>query len=57
MAYQAPDATGNGNTAIMQDDGNFVLYDQTNDPVWASGTSGNPTALNFRGLCPVMAGF
>jgi hypothetical protein len=43
-AYQAPNAFGNGNTAIMQDDGNFVLYDQNNDPVWASGTAGNPGA-------------
>ncbi len=43
-AYQAPDAFGNGNTAIMQDDGNFVLYNQNNQPVWASGTAGNPGA-------------
>lgn len=43
-AFQAPNAFGNGNTAIMQDDGNFVLYDQNNQPVWASGTSGNPGA-------------
>ncbi len=28
----------------MQGDGNFVLYDQNNDPVWASGTAGNPGA-------------
>ena len=42
--FQAPNAFGNGNTAIMQDDGNFVLYDQNNQPVWASGTSGNPGA-------------
>jgi hypothetical protein len=43
--FQAPNAFGNGNTAIMQEDGNFVLYDQTNNPVWASGTSGNPGAV------------
>jgi hypothetical protein len=42
--FQAPNAFGNGNTAIMQDDGNFVLYDQNNQPVWASGTAGNPGA-------------
>ena len=42
--FAAPNALGNGNTAIMQDDGNFVLYDQNNQPVWASGTSGNPGA-------------
>jgi hypothetical protein len=28
----------------MQDDGNFVLYDQDNAPVWASNTDGNPGA-------------
>jgi hypothetical protein len=41
-AYQAPNAFGNGNTAIMQNDGNFVLYDVNNKPVWASNTAGNP---------------
>jgi len=43
-AYQAPNAYANGNTAIMQDDGNFVLYDVNNQPVWASNTAGNPGA-------------
>ena len=43
-AYQAPNAYSNGNTAIMQDDGNFVLYDVNNEPVWASNTAGNPGA-------------
>ena len=43
-AYEAPNAYGNGNTAIMQDDGNFVLYDVNNAPVWASNTAGNPGA-------------
>ena len=28
----------------MQDDGNFVLYDQNNEPVWATNTAGNPGA-------------
>lgn len=28
----------------MQDDGNFVLYDQNNEPVWASNTDGFPGA-------------
>ncbi|MGW0885554.1 hypothetical protein [Streptomyces sp. NPDC002671] len=27
--------------AIMQDDGNFVAYDQNDDPVWASNTGGS----------------
>ena len=43
-AYQAPNAWSNGNIAIMQDDGNFVLYDQNNEPVWASNTAGKPGA-------------
>jgi len=42
-AFQASNAFGRGNTAIMQDDGNLVLYDQNNQPVWASNTDG------FRG--------
>ena len=44
-AYTAPNAWSRGNIAIMQDDGNFVLYDQDNEPVWASNTGGNPGAL------------
>ena len=43
-AFQAPNAFGNGNTAIMQDDGNFVLYGLNGEPVWASNTSGFPGA-------------
>ena len=43
-AYQAPNAFSRGNTAIMQDDGNFVLYDVNNEPVWASNTVGFPGA-------------
>ncbi|MFL6075886.1 MAG: hypothetical protein ACJ73S_21045 [Mycobacteriales bacterium] len=31
-------------TAIMQGDGNFVLYDAASAAVWASGTSGQPGA-------------
>jgi hypothetical protein len=44
-AYQAPNAWNNGNIAIMQDDGNLVLYDVNNGPVWASNTAGNPGAF------------
>lgn len=43
-AWQAPNAFGRGDHAIMQDDGNFVLYDEDNQSVWASDTSGNPGA-------------
>jgi hypothetical protein len=32
-------------TAIMQEDGNFVLYDSNNNPVWASNTGDNPGAI------------
>ncbi len=42
--YQAPNAFGNGNTAVMQADGNFVLYNVDGGPVWASDTAGNPGA-------------
>ena len=34
-AYQAPNAFARGNAATMQNDGNFVLYDQNNEPVRA----------------------
>ncbi len=27
------------NTLIMQNDGNLVIYDENNDPVWATGTN------------------
>jgi hypothetical protein len=43
-AFQAPNAFGNGSTAVMQDDGNFVLYGLNGEPVWASNTSGFPGA-------------
>ncbi|MFM7850750.1 MAG: bulb-type lectin domain-containing protein, partial [Flammeovirgaceae bacterium] len=32
-----------GARAVVQDDGNFVLYDTNNNPVWASGTNGKGT--------------
>jgi hypothetical protein len=42
--WEAPNALGRGDRAPMQDDGNFVLYDEDDEPVWASATSGNPGA-------------
>jgi len=42
--FAAPNAAGHGQSAIMQADGNFVLYDLTNQPVWATNTAGNPGA-------------
>ena len=33
----------------MQGDGNLVVYDASNTPVWFSGTAGNPGAfLNIQ---------
>lgn len=34
-----------GDHAIMQDDGNFVIYTSGNSPVWASNTPGHPGAF------------
>jgi hypothetical protein len=32
-------ADGNpGASAIVQDDGNFVIYNASNSPIWATGT-------------------
>lgn len=42
--FHAPHALGRGNSAKMQSDGNFVLYDLHNAPVWASNTAGSPGA-------------
>jgi hypothetical protein len=42
--WEALNALGRGDRALMQNDGNFVLYDEDDEPVWASGTSGNPGA-------------
>ena len=33
------------NRAVMQGDGNLVLYDTNNTPHWASGTNGYPGAF------------
>jgi hypothetical protein len=35
---------GGANNAKMQYDGNFVVYNASGIPVWASGTDGNPGA-------------
>lgn len=42
--WQAANAWGHGDVAKVQDDGNFVLYDEGGNPIWASNTSGNPGA-------------
>jgi hypothetical protein len=33
-----------GHVAVMQSDGNFVLYDTNNHALWSSSTSGHPGA-------------
>jgi hypothetical protein len=33
---------GHLNHAVFQDDGHLVVYNQANQPVWSSGTAGNP---------------
>jgi hypothetical protein len=37
--------TNNGDVALMQDDGNFVLLDTGGHTVWASNTAGHPGAF------------
>ena len=34
-----------GAVAVMQGDGNFVVYSSTSAPVWATGTDGHPDAV------------
>lgn len=36
--------SNNGFTAVIQSDGNLVIYNSKGAAVWASGTSGNPNA-------------
>ncbi len=44
-----------GNYAVMQDDGNFVFYNASGQPLWASGTSGkgNVVYLSDNGVLQV----
>jgi hypothetical protein len=45
----AGDEPFGGTAAIMQADGNFVLYTSSGTPVWASNTAGNTGAyLNVQ---------
>ncbi|OEJ97426.1 hypothetical protein J116_026200 [Streptomyces thermolilacinus SPC6] len=37
-AWQAPGAWPNGDCAVFQQDGNFVLYDAKGKALWASNT-------------------
>lgn len=36
--------TGTAGRAVLQGDGNFVIYDSENVPLWFTGTGGNPGA-------------
>ncbi|MCO5996573.1 hypothetical protein [Actinoallomurus rhizosphaericola] len=38
------DTRAPGGHAVFQTDGNLVVYDRDDQPVWASGTDGNPAA-------------
>lgn len=42
--YWATGTVGSGGYARMQSDGNFVIYNWADNPVWAVGTWGNPGA-------------
>jgi outer membrane protein assembly factor BamB len=46
-----------GDHAIVQADGNFVVYDQSGHPLWSTGTHGNPyafLALNNAGALQIL---
>ena len=48
-----------GASAVMQGDGNFVVYNSSNDALWSSQTSGNPgayVALGDGGVFGVRSG-
>jgi hypothetical protein len=42
--YWASGTAGSGAYGRMQSDGNFVIYNWADSPVWATGTQGNPGA-------------
>jgi hypothetical protein len=42
--WSAGIAGENGAVAVMQEDGNFVVYSTASTPVWATGTDGHPGA-------------
>jgi hypothetical protein len=42
--WRSNTAGSDAQLAIMQGDGNFVIYDSRNRPLWATGTNGNPGA-------------
>ena len=39
-------ATGSGNYAVLQSDGNFVVYDQNGTALWGAGSNRD----NFQGI-------
>ncbi|GAA0453451.1 MULTISPECIES: hypothetical protein [Streptomyces] len=43
-AWQGEGAYPRGDYAVMQNDGNLVVYTSDQQPVWASETHGNPGA-------------
>jgi hypothetical protein len=45
VALWATDTNGCGDHAVMQGDGNFVVYAASNAPCWSSNTANNPGAF------------
>lgn len=43
-AWQGVGSWPSGASAVMQSDGNFVVYDGSGHPLWATGTWGHPGA-------------
>jgi hypothetical protein len=43
--WGAPGSNNGGNTASLQSDGNFVVYNSSNTALWSSGTSGTGANL------------
>lgn len=44
VLWDSNTATGQSTILTMQGDGNLVIYGPSNNPVWATGTSGHPGA-------------
>ncbi|MHC0445141.1 matrixin family metalloprotease [Flavobacterium sp. 3-218] len=43
--WSSKTAGNSGAKAIMQEDGNFVIYNKNNKQIWSTGTAGNPTSV------------
>ena len=55
MVYHTNTANSGVVLALMQNDGNFVLYDSSWKPIWSTGTHGNPgSKLVLQSDCTYM---